>query len=299
MGFKQFFIKALEANNLVFGDGISKRVQHGYRMVEMGQENQYQQEQQELRGNQNRELQLIMHELRLDFERAKRGMENSPFFHHDVDTADLLWQAFKEEGKPLFLISPFWDETKTHVAADGGGGDTHFRTAISGVWRDCEFVPYGTCLDGLFKRPLRQTDMDVRWIRNVLKDLPVILAYGYTDGKAVYPMLATWNVLPNTSRNQITSYHGKALLPSDHENEDFRQLIGQAMVGIAGAVMGITEGGGSLYQTTRKQLASLGMPAPAVMDKDFLSRISLNKTLESAGLDQRTIDLLKNVKEVL
>jgi hypothetical protein len=280
MGFGDFVKRALKASNMVFGDGISRQVQHDYRLIEMAQESQYQIAQLELRNNQNRELQMIMHELRVEFERAKRRMENSPFFHDDLDTADLLWQEFKAEGKPLFLVSPFWDETKPNITADAGGGDTHFRTATSGAWHEFQYNLHGVCLDGIFKRPLRQTDIDVRWIRNVLKDLPIILAYGYTDGKSVYPMIATWNVLPNTSPNQITSFHGKALLPSDHDNEKFRQHIGQAIVGVAGVVMGITENGNNLYYETRTRL--LAQPADRaesnshpISTSELLSQVNL------------------------
>jgi formylglycine-generating enzyme required for sulfatase activity len=277
MGFADFFNKALRGVNMVFGDGISRQIQHDYRMMEMAQENEYRSGQigqqhynrlremaqeneyqiamQELRHNQNRELQVIMHQLRIDFDRVKRRMENSPFFHDDLDTAAMLWEEFKAEGKPLFLISPFWDETKPNTAADAGGGDTHFRTAVSSVWRESQFGSFGSCIDGVFKRPLRQTDMDLRWIRDVLKDLPVILAYGYTDGKSVHPMVATWNILPNSKLNQIVPFHGKALLPKDYiGDEGFRQHIGEAVIGISGVAMGITEDGKCLFLEQRKRL---------------------------------------------
>jgi hypothetical protein len=254
MGFGDFVKKALKASNIVFGDGVSRQVQHGYRLAEMAQESQYQKAQLELRDNQNRELQAIMHELRIDLERARRRMENSPFFQDDLDTAELLWQKFKEQGKPLFLVSPFWDETKTNTAADAGGGDSHFRTVIRRAWHEFQYISHGVCLDGIFKRPLRQTDMDILWICNVLKDLPIILAYGYTDGKSIFPMIATWNVLPNTAPNQIIQIHGNALLPSDQNDDEFRQHIGQAMIGAAGAVMGITGEGRNLYGEARARL---------------------------------------------
>jgi hypothetical protein len=265
MGSGDFVKRALKSVNIVFGDGISRLVQHDYRLAEMAQMNEYQREQIELRNNQNRELQTIIHELRIDFERARRRMENSPFFHDDLDTASLLWQEFKAEGKPLFLVSPFWDETKANSVADAGGGDSHFRTAISGTWHEFQYSSHGVCLDGIFKRPLRQTDIDIRWTRNVLKDLPIILAYGYIDGKSVYPMIATWNILPTESPNQITSFHGKALLPGDQDDEEFRRHIGQAVIGVAGTVIGITEDGKNLY-CERKALANNQLLQPNQVD---------------------------------
>jgi hypothetical protein len=255
MGFSDFFKKALKAGNMVFGDGISRQVQHDYRLAEMAQENKYQTTQLELRNNQNRDLQIIMHELRIDFERARRRMDNSPFYHDDLDTADLLWQAFKESRKPLFLVSPFWDETQTNTSVDAGGGGSSFRTAISGAWHDLQYSLHGVCLDGVFKRPLRQTDVDIRWIRNILKDLPVIVAYGYSDGKSIYPMIATWNILPNAGRDHITTFHGKALLPGKRDDDAFRQHIGEAMTGIAGAVMGVTDEGKSLFREQQTRLS--------------------------------------------
>jgi hypothetical protein len=274
-----FFNSFLKATNLVFGDGISRQVQHEYRVVELAEQNRNQVEQLELRNSQNRDLQIIMHELRIDFERARRRMESSPFFHDDLDTADLLWREFKAKGLPLFLVSPFWDETKTNMDSDAGGGDAHFRTAISGAWHEIQYDAHGLCLDGIFRRPLRQTDMDVLWIRNTLKDLPIVLSYGYTDGKSVHPVVSTWNVLPDTPRNQISTFHGKALLPGERDDEEFRQLIGQAIVGVTGAVMGVTEDGKNLYLENHNRLTTQaeqpGDTPRSNQDSDLLSQVNL------------------------
>ena len=79
--------------------------------------------------------------------------------------------AYPALTTPILLISPFWDETQTHAAADAGGLN-HLRTAMSRAWRNAPWSSDFSMLDGFFKRPLRQTDRDVRLIYETLRDLP-------------------------------------------------------------------------------------------------------------------------------
>src|ERR1700730_8904938 len=169
----------------------------------------------------------------------RRFAENNPFFDAIGYVQRSLFKNYADEQKPILLISPFWDETQTNVAADAGGLN-QFRTALGRAWRRSPWSTDFILLDGFFKRPLRQTDRDIRIIHETLRDLPVILVHGFLDGHAAYPNLATWNVMPGEG-DRLVRIEGEGALPGKAEKStapQFRDEIGDrvaTMCGVMGA----------------------------------------------------------------
>jgi hypothetical protein len=228
--------------------------QHGYRMTEGEAGLQRQLIEQSVANGLRKEFEVFHQELtaKADAMRARRQVEtaeeidlnrrfadNNPFYDPIGYVQKSLFASYADEQKPIMLISPFWDETQTNVAADAGGL-SHFRTPVSRAWRNSSWAADFVDLDGFFKRSLRQTDRDVRIIYETLCELPIILVHGFLDGHRAYPSLATWNVIPGEGR-QLIRIDGEGVLPSEGESftaPQFRDELGRrvsSMCGLIGA----------------------------------------------------------------
>ncbi len=167
-----------------------------------------------------------------------------PFRMNPDYVREHLYARFTTHRKPIVLVAPFWHEAKPD-AENAGGGGMHFRTAITKTWHTSHgWSSDLDVVDGWFKRPLMQTDMDVDMIHEILPDLPIIVAYGSLDDSSVSPMFATWNVLPGREPSDPLSLPAVELRPPDNApltSDDFRKALGFAVSQELGQV-------GSIYQ---------------------------------------------------
>ena len=128
--------------------------------------------------------------------RLVKDEENSPFLDSPKDAAECLKGIYKKNRKPLVLIAPFWDNTRTYRANDEGGF-LDFRVAINTAWQKTQWFDGIIKCDGYLKRPLRWTDRDIDIISAGLADIPVILLHGMVQGgQRVHPTITIWNLLP-------------------------------------------------------------------------------------------------------
>jgi hypothetical protein len=159
----------------------------------------------------------------------------------------MLLQEYKETNRPLLLIAPFWDETQINSENDAGG--QQLRVTVADALRDTVWCDDFTILDGYFKRPLRQTDMDLRIINDVLKELPVCIVYGTLDQHEIRAEIALWNILPGEVPGRRVYIRGKGRMPRDvvvQDNREFKEDLGTDLaneVGQIGAIYHFFESG--------------------------------------------------------
>ncbi len=160
----------------------------------------------------------------------------------------MLLSEYTEQRSPLLLIAPFWDETQVNVANDAGGAQ--FRVAMADALRDSAWGEHFNVLDGYFKRPLRQTDMDLRIINDALKDMPVAVVFGTLDQHEIRADVALWNILPGETPGRRVYIRGKGRMPRDlviKDNREFKQELGRDLAHVVGQV-------GAIYDLFRHGL---------------------------------------------
>lgn len=172
----------------------------------------------------------------------RRFEDASPFLLPLRSVWPMLFSEYTEQGLPLLLIAPFWDETQANVANDAGGAQ--FRVAMADALRDSPWGGNFNVLDGYFKRPLRQTDMDLRIINDALKDIPVAVVFGTLDQHEIRAEIALWNILPGETPGRRVYIRGKGRMPRDvviKDNREFKQELGRDLAHAIGQVGAIHE----------------------------------------------------------
>jgi hypothetical protein len=161
--------------------------------------------------------------------------ENSPFLEPLEQNIQILKETYNNNQKPLVLIAPFWDDTRTHGANDQGGFPD-FRVAINAAWQQAKWFDGVIKCDGYIKRPLRYTDRDIAVITAELADIPVILIHGMVQaGQRVHPAITIWNILPNQANNsfqlELESFDVK---PKQTGSLEFQDYVAQYLSTIVG-----------------------------------------------------------------
>ncbi len=161
--------------------------------------------------------------------------ENSPFLEPLEQNIQILKETYNNNQKPLVLIAPFWDDTRTHGTNDQGGFPD-FRVAINAAWQQAKWFDGVIKCDGYIKRPLRYTDRDIAVITAELADIPVILIHGMVQaGQRVHPAITVWNILPNQANNsfqlELESFDVK---PKQTGSLEFQDYVAQYLSTIVG-----------------------------------------------------------------
>ena len=132
-----------------------------------------------------------------------RLLENAPYGFDQKELAEIVAQASGQGAKPALLIAPFFNDELSVNEADNG--PPAFRIAIRRSWMGCPWSNDVALLDGLLKRPLRNTDLDVLIIRQALKSLPVIVVHGEIQGQnRVWCSITAWNIAPPYTGQSIS-----------------------------------------------------------------------------------------------
>jgi hypothetical protein len=129
-----------------------------------------------------------------------KSEESSPFKNHNEDVQRLR-EKYKNCGKPLALIAPFWDDTLSYKS-NNEGGYLDYRIAIEVAWNKTQWFENVDRCSGYIERPLYHTDRDIDLISCELAEVPVILIHGKIQGRRrVHPEIVIWNLLPNQGNN--------------------------------------------------------------------------------------------------
>jgi hypothetical protein len=142
--------------------------------------------------------------------RSAKSDENDPFLDGAGSTYEKLGEIYRQTGKPIVLIAPFWDTVRTKKANDEGGF-VDFRTALNFRYGKASWNDLALKHDGYFKRPLYNTDRDINYILDSLPDLPIILVHGTIQGvhgsaqhvQRIHPTITFWNLLPDKQENYL------------------------------------------------------------------------------------------------
>ena len=142
--------------------------------------------------------------------RNAKSDENDPFLDGADSTYEKLGQIYRQTGKPIVLIAPFWDTARPKKANDEGGF-VDFRAALNFRYGKAAWNDLALKNDGYFKRPLYNTDRDITYILDSLPDIPVILVYGTIQGvqgtaqhiQRIHPTITFWNLLPGNQGDYL------------------------------------------------------------------------------------------------
>ena len=175
-------------------------------------------------------------------DRMDRNFANSPFEYSPEEIFARVDAAISDRKQPVLLIAPFLDDGDTRDESDKA--PPAFRVGIRREWMASPWVEDLTLLDGLISRPLRNTDVDLMIIREVLRDLPVVLIYGEIQrGRRVWCSIVSWNLLARSRVGSIAiNLPGLPLPAADDAFEtealrlEFEDAMGQTVVQVAGVI---------------------------------------------------------------
>ena len=184
----------------------------------------------------NARLQVgLLRELRADAQIAR----NAPFGFDPDHLRNIVRDATNEGAKQALLIAPFFNDELSVEQADNGPPE--FRTAIRRSWLGTPWTSDVALLDGLLTRPLRNTDVDVLMIRQVLHDFPVILIHGEIQRQnRAWCSISGWNIAPRRTSEAINinlpplPFPDKT--PDGRERIEFEDGLGWAVAVTAGVL---------------------------------------------------------------
>ncbi|HEX4093622.1 MAG TPA: hypothetical protein VHZ33_33305 [Trebonia sp.] len=113
----------------------------------------------------------------------------------DVEVREQVAQLTDSGECPALLIAPFIINTSGSVS-DIIGQPFAYNLAIRSAWQDSPWSSDVGPDVGLITHPLMRTDVDLRRIRALLADMPVILVHGFVDGnRKVRAEVVAWNII--------------------------------------------------------------------------------------------------------
>jgi hypothetical protein len=180
--------------------------------------------------------------LQRELQADTRLLENAPYDYDQRQLAEIVSHASGQGIKPALLIAPFFDDELSASEADNG--PPAFRVAIRRSWISCAWANDAALLDGLLKRPLRNTDLDVLMIRQALRALPVIVIHGEIQGQnRVWCSVTAWNIAPPYAGQSITINLPPLPFPQPNshrkqERIEFEDGLGWAVAVTAGVLVG-------------------------------------------------------------
>jgi len=257
--------------------------------------------------------------LQQEIQADARLLENAPYGYDQRQLAEIVDHASGHGAKPALLIAPFFNDELSVNEADNG--PPAFRVAIRRSWISCPWSNDVALLDGLLKRPLRNTDLDVLIIRQALHALPVILIHGEIQGQnRVWCSITAWNLAPPYTGQSIninlpplpfpqSNAHGK------QERIEFEDGLGWAVAVTAGLLAEWFH----LIKTGRRpklhrqldrdtiSLREVGPGLAAAYDVaisankiDVLSgRVNQAVLLAESGYDEIAVDVLRGIADDL
>ncbi|MEU1201625.1 hypothetical protein ABZ446_36150 [Streptomyces sp. NPDC005813] len=147
-------------------------------------------EQQEHRAR----CQVLMHAelLRLNVDQASTPFSYSP----DRVRADAL-AAGHDRQRPVLLIAPFYSDSADNSANDER--PTEFLLALHHAWDRQPWSQDMGRLTGVFRRPLRMLDVDLRTTHQVLGDVPTVVVFGEIESNhRLWVNVVGWHLTPRT-----------------------------------------------------------------------------------------------------
>lgn len=176
----------------------------------------------------------------------QRAIENSPFFYSPEETRRMV-AAEVSGGRPVLLFAPFYDEDRPE-AANG------FGVALNNTWEQLAWHDSLARLGGLFRRPLQQSDVDLRVIRQTLRGLPVVLIHGDVQaGQRVWTSLRGWNLTPGIGDDHLIKINLPRLsVPQPGAENGQRLEFQDGLARMCGTVAGVLGDWYHLFSTGRR-----------------------------------------------
>jgi hypothetical protein len=155
--------------------------------------------------------------------------ENSPFLDSPDIVRHELKAIYEASGKPIVLVAPFWDDSRTKDANERGGF-VDFRNTFNRSYKSVSWNNLAPKQDGYINRPLIYTDRDVNYLHRVLYDIPIILVHGSIQGvhqsqqsQTIDPVITFWNILP-TDKDEYSNLEASSYTSLKPSFFDFRAI---------------------------------------------------------------------------
>ncbi len=174
--------------------------------------------------------------------RLDRELEEAPFAFTSDEFYGLVHQATAGGRVPALLIAPFVRDNLSGQENDSGPHS--FRVSIRRSWLRESWSNDLIPLDGILKRPLRNTDLDILIIQRALRDLPVVLVHGevQSNQRAWYSLHA-WNIIDSPELRSVQMNFPPLSLPQAGSPEEqaasllaFEDELGGSTAIIAGLI---------------------------------------------------------------